>query len=271
MGSRPLSPNETASFRSDLAVAMTGGRRFGHSVSIKKSRSMTTQTQPTETVLDHVDNIRVPGTVFREPTNEYWALICLRDGLEFLYAQAKQCDHAVGRRIPPRESVNYFGFGNVPEFEQIPKTLLTCAFQWYAVSACQYVRTIGAIAHRHDPARPLPPAYVQYVIPEVQAYRDKVAAHFAWSTQNQRDNDAERLASVIPPLSIHDGSIHVGVMAIYVRRGSKASDSSAIKPWSITRVHEHLRKRYWPEYSLGSTETAIPMDSSDAPSVINTD
>ncbi len=37
------------------------------------------------TVLDYVDNIEVPGDVFRKPSNEYWALVCLRQGLEFLY------------------------------------------------------------------------------------------------------------------------------------------------------------------------------------------
>jgi hypothetical protein len=32
--------------------------------------------EPT-TTLDYTDNIVVPGDVFREPTNEYWALQCL--------------------------------------------------------------------------------------------------------------------------------------------------------------------------------------------------
>jgi hypothetical protein len=42
----------------------------------------------TVTVLDHIDNITVAGNVFERPVNEYWALTCLRDGLEFLNRQA---------------------------------------------------------------------------------------------------------------------------------------------------------------------------------------
>ncbi len=38
------------------------------------------------TVLDHIDNIVVPGDVFAEPVNEYWALVWLREGMEYLGA-----------------------------------------------------------------------------------------------------------------------------------------------------------------------------------------
>jgi hypothetical protein len=44
------------------------------------------------TVLDYIDNITVPGNVFHEPANEYWALICFQHGMEFLYHQAHRCD-----------------------------------------------------------------------------------------------------------------------------------------------------------------------------------
>jgi len=36
------------------------------------------------TILDHIYGIKVPGEVFREPANEYWALLCLRQGLDFM-------------------------------------------------------------------------------------------------------------------------------------------------------------------------------------------
>ncbi|MFQ5570051.1 MAG: hypothetical protein ACE5G0_10285 [Rhodothermales bacterium] len=162
---------------------------------------MTTETDTTVTILDHIDNITVPGNVFHEPVNEYWALICLRYGMEFLYHQAHRCDQAVKEQVNPDGNVRFFGAGNSPAFNQVPKTLLTCGFHWYAISACQYVKTVGAIARKLDPNRPLPHEYAKKIIPEVVAFRDKVAAHFAWTTENNRDNDAERLASVLPPLT----------------------------------------------------------------------
>lgn len=208
---------------------------------------MTMQADRLVTVLDHIENISVDGNVFEQPANEYWALVCLRHGLEFLYIQAQRCDETIRHQLEPAGNIRLVGFGNLPEFDQIPKTLLTCAFQWYAVSACQYVRTVGAIAYRHDPSRPKPPAYVQSVIPEVLAFRDKVAAHFAWATANDKDTDAERLASILPPLGFQDDSIHVGGLTVAIRKGTKTSNSAVIKPWSISKVHEELRKRYWPQ------------------------
>ncbi len=73
-----------------------------------------------------------------------------------------------------------------------------------------------------------------------------LAAHFAWSTENRRDNDAERLASILPPLTFNSDSFYVGGMTVAVRRNGKASTSEAIKPWSLCKVHEGLRARYWP-------------------------
>jgi hypothetical protein len=204
-------------------------------------------TDTTVTVLDHVERITVPGNPFHEAANEYWALICLHHGMEFLYDQALRSDEAVKRPVNPSGNARFFASGNDPAFDQVPKALLTCAFHWYAISACQYIRTVGAIAHRQDSGRPLPKVYAQGVIPAVVAFRDKVAAHFAWSTKNNRDNDAERLASILPPLVFVNDSFHVGAFTVAVSHGGIASNSKAIQPWSICRVHEQLRVRYWPD------------------------
>ncbi len=199
------------------------------------------------TVLDHIDNIVVPGCVFEPPANEYWALVCLQHGMHYLYRQACQCDNAVKQRVNPNDNRKYFGLGNVPEFQGIPKALLTCSFHWYAISACNYVRTVGAIAYRQDPKkRPNPSRYVEKVIPEVLAFRNKVAAHFAWSTTNNRDNDAERLVSIMPQLAFTNDSFHVAALSCTLRKAGKESTSETIQAWSICKVHEELQKRYWP-------------------------
>lgn len=223
---------------------------------------MATETDNTVTVLDHIDNITVPGKVFHEPANEYWALVCMRHGMEFLYHQAHRCDQLAKEQVKPDDDVRFSGSGSFPAFNQIPQALLTCGFHWYAISACQYVRTVGAIARKHDPNRPLPNEYAESVVPEIIAFRDKVAAHFAWATKNKRDNDAERLASILPPLRFNHDSFYVGDLTVAMRRGGRASDSQAIQPWSLCKAHESLRERYWPELvnSTGDPNAEQPTD-----------
>ena len=150
----------------------------------------------------------------------------------------------VRNRLDPKK--RFWIMGNSPELTGIPKGLLTCAFHWYAISACQYVRTVGAIANRHDNTLPRPLDYVKAVIPEVLAFRDKVAAHFAWTTKHKQDSDAERLASIIPSLTFDDDSFFIGSLEIGIKRSGKTTDSREIQPWSITKTHKRMCKRYWP-------------------------
>ncbi len=199
------------------------------------------------TILDHIDNIVVPGSVLTEPANEYWALRWLWHGMEFLYCQANRCDDVAKQVVNPNGNVRFWSSGNFPAFQHVPHALLTCSFHWYAISACQYVGTVGAIAHRQDNARPGWRDYVKAVIPEVFAFRNKVAAHFAWCIGDNRDNPAERFASIMPSLTFADDCFQIAGYAVGVRQAGKASDSTAIQPWSLCRVHERLRQRYWPE------------------------
>lgn len=198
------------------------------------------------TIIDHIENIVVPGNGFENPSNEYWALVCLKQGMDFLYQQASKLDDATIQILNPNNDLQIVGTGNIPGTENIPKELLTCSFHWYAISACQYVRTVGAIAYLNDNTRPIPPEYVKAVIPEVLGFRDKVAAHFAWTSQNARDNDAERLASIVPPLSFVNNSWQVGAFTVTRTSQGASSNSQAIQPWSLCEVHKKLTQRYWP-------------------------
>ena len=197
------------------------------------------------TTLAHIDRITVPGNPFAEPANEYYALLCLRTGLEFLYRQAEKCDQIALKQLDPNKQ--YFSFGNSPLLTGIPYQLLTCAFHWYSISACQYVRIIGAIAYLQDNSRPIPPEYVKSVIPEVLAFRDKVAAHFAWSSKHSQDNEAERLASIIPQVAFFEDTFQVQALTLSKVSSGKSSNSNVMQPWSITKIHRRLRGRYWPE------------------------
>ena len=204
-------------------------------------------------ILDHVDKISIAGNPFKNPVGEYWALVCLWEGMEYLYHHARKCDNIAGRqsfsvcneqtdqgRISRLDVVG----DSCPD--QVPQTLLICLFHWYAVSAVQYVRTVGAIAYKHDSSRQFPREYAEKVIPEVYLFRDQVAVYFAWSAGSKQDNDAELPVSALQSLLFQDGSYYVGNTRAALHGHGKASDSQVIKPWSLCRVHAALRARYWP-------------------------
>ncbi len=196
-----------------------------------------------KTILDHIDNISVDGDVFQTPYNEYWAVLCLWDGMEFLYKQVARCESELCKSLNPDNTSKTLLLGNPPELQNLPKKLITSAFHWYAVSACQYVRTIGTIGHRLDNSRPTGHDYAYNIIPEVVVFRDKVAAHFSWLTKNNHDNHAEREVSVFPNLGFENDSLYMSQLTL----ATKGSSSEEMKPWSLCKIHEELRKRYWPE------------------------
>ena len=113
-------------------------------------------------------------------------------------------------------------------------------------------RTVGCIAHGVDSTRPLPAKYVEKVIPEVLAFRDKIAAHFSWATQNQKDSEAERKFSVMPTLTFVDSAFFMGAITLSTTSSGKKSDSKVFKPWSISGIHSRLRERYWPVKGNGN-------------------
>jgi hypothetical protein len=110
------------------------------------------------TVLDHEDRIVVPGNPFKEPANEYVLLLGLRDGLEFLSRIVEQCESRLAASGIPSGDLDIKNVGGAVRRSfmttkmpaEVPRGLVTCAFHWYSVSACQYVRTIGAIAYQRD-------------------------------------------------------------------------------------------------------------------------
>jgi len=198
------------------------------------------------TTLDYIDDIKVAGDVFAKPVNEYWALVSLKEGLDFLYKQTVRCNEMMLAQANPK--VRIFAMGNSLLLTGVPKGLLTCAFHWYAISACQYVRTVGSIAHKEDKSRPEAWQYLKAVIPEVLTFRNKVAAHYAWTMNHSQDNIAEQSASIMPMLTFSDDSFFIGGYTVSQRKKGKEICGS-VANWSITKVHNQLKERYWPEQS----------------------
>lgn len=196
------------------------------------------------TVLDYIDGIKVSGDLFSHPVNEYYALLYLKQGLDFIYNKAVKCDELRLSQINPNMKV--FAYGNIPLRDGVPEMLLTCAFHWYAITACLYVETVGQIAHNNDKNRPTPLTYMKTVIPDVFAFRNKVAAHYVWTKKDPRDNDAERSMSIMPMLQFSDDSFFIAGFKLFKKAGQNTSTAS-LNGWSITKVHQHLKMRYWPE------------------------
>jgi hypothetical protein len=121
--------------------------------------------------------------------------------------------------------------------------LLSCAFQWYAVSACNYAQLVGWLATRNPD---LAKEYVKRVMPRLLLYRNKVAAHFA-IVDPRRDNEADLAASVMTHIVYAQGRLCAAALTPVLSKGGSEIVASRDLSWSLTLAHERLTPRYWPE------------------------
>jgi len=191
-------------------------------------------------ILDHLDNLTLPdGHHFG---NEVAVLQSLAVGLDFLSTQIAGIEKEAWRRFANKARV--LSYGNNPMLAWVPKDLVLCAFHWYSVSACNYVSLVGWLAKQVYPTRPEPKEYVRAVIPIVQTYRDKVAAHFA-RVFPRKDTPATLDASVLPSVTFYDDAFYVGAWAVMKTVQGVPSSSCDLR-WSLTKTHAELTTRYWP-------------------------
>src|SRR5262249_14187131 len=137
-------------------------------------------------------------------------------------------------------------FGDQPEPAPPAKLVfanLSCCFQWYAVTLCNFVELIGAIGWELDRSRKPPRDYVKVVIPAVLDYRNKVGAHIGRAPRNAA-SPAQQLQRLLPPTAFMNGRYHAGGLATYVRRSCTQSTGTVLQ-WSLTETHESLAERYW--------------------------
>lgn len=195
-------------------------------------------------IRDHIENFELSDEVLGQHLNEAQSLQYLIEGLDWLYRQIKDVERVVLSRIHP--GVKLVAMGNDPFTAGLPKPLVTCSFHWYAVSACNFVRLLGWLHRKADSTAKSPLEYVRGVLPEVYPWRNKIAAHFARSSDSHQDSEAERLASVLAPVGFCNDAFYASSMTVHVRKGGVSSSSKSLRPWSLTKVHEALRARYWP-------------------------
>lgn len=167
----------------------------------------------------------------------------LASGLTHIYSCVKNAEaSALARQaVRTEDGVRAFQFGDLSDLAEIPTNLVECMFRWYAVAACDFVRVAVWIAGFDKQVRE---EYTQIVLGPVQSFRDKIGAHTSGVTVNSRDTEAERLVSTIRQVSWLNDRFRVGVFAVRIQRGNRISDSSSMKPWSLTDFHLQLCDRY---------------------------
>ena len=196
----------------------------------------------TNMVIDHIDNLHLPENKAEKYFNELRSLDYLARGLWFLYYQVRNMEAKITEGVGNDKQV--FIFGNAPELKEIPQDLVACAFHWYAVTVCNYVKMVGWLAYDQDSSKATD--YLKKVIPPVKLWRDKVGAHFARTSPRKSDTPADLAKSVMFPLSFDDGAFYAASFTLTLSSRGKSSTSFRDMRWSLTHTHRALIPRYWP-------------------------
>jgi hypothetical protein len=194
-------------------------------------------------ILDHIDSLGLSEEAVRANGNELNCLAYLSQGLQFLDWQVKRIEEKVLEGLDPKLRVVLVG--NHPALRAVPQGMVACAFHWYAVSACNYVRLVGWLVNEGDSKKAN--EYVAHVLPAVRIWRNKVAAHFAKTNPRTEDTAADLAMSVMFPIAFDDDAFYANTFTLAMRRGGQSSSSRADMRWSLTHTHRALRERYWAE------------------------
>jgi len=144
-------------------------------------------------VIDHIANLKLSDEQEKGQFNELRSLAYLATGLRFLYEQVQSVEAEVIKRLPKDKRISIFG--DAPEMQGINQDLVACAFHWYAVTVCNYVKMVGWLANNGNSSGARD--YMQCVLPQVYLWRHKVAAHFALIDPRSGDNAADLAMSVM--------------------------------------------------------------------------
>lgn len=198
-------------------------------------------------MLDYIENFGLSDTERKRYHNELQSLNYLRLGLEYLYKQVKKIEMEVFNKLDANKV--HFIYGNAPSLKGIPYELIACSFHWYAVSVCNYALLVGWLQHETTPNSKIAKDYRDSVLKDrgVVDWRNKVAGHFARADDYKRDSPAERMTSTFFPFAFYDDAFYASPMKLTVTQRGKTSSSASLKSWSLTKLHEELRRRYWPE------------------------
>lgn len=191
-------------------------------------------------ILDFVDKLELSDNEVEEHYDARMALARLAQGLFWMHREVGKLELRV-RKEAAKDNTQVAIAGGI--LDNLPLGLLSCCFQWYAVSMCNYAQLIGWLAKRNTNEAK---AYVGKVMPRILNYRNKVAAHFA-IIDPRRDNEADLTASIMTQIIYVHGRLCASALTPTVTSGGSEIKVSKDISWSLTLAHERLVNRYWPQ------------------------
>jgi len=181
-------------------------------------------------MLDLTEKIELPDEIKAKFCNELTTLANIWRGMCLIYQWAYKIEQKANegikagdgfktmplevRKAFENKDVRYFSAFNDPAFAWVDKGLLYSLFQWYAVSACNYVRLVGYLAKESGSSKQEALAYV------------------------------DRIASVIYQVVFDNRRFYAPIWQVTIGRKGQQVRGTNPGSWSITETHEKLIKRY---------------------------
>jgi len=200
-----------------------------------------TKNERRSVVIDLTDKLALSPDAAFLFQNDLNARASLWEGLELLYQQTRQLEQLL---VPGKlEGVTSYVWGNIPGAPLQVLRRASCFFDWYSVSACNFVSLTGWIAKSAGIAAETESVYRRRVIPLVLVHRNKIGAHTSrvWP---HGDGIATQESSNFRQLALADDRLVANYMVLSRSGGGQSSSSHALEPWSLTETHETLRHRY---------------------------
>lgn len=197
-------------------------------------------------ILDHVDNLSLSAQDVDREFESRMALARLSEGLSWINSEIIRIQNAARKMANDARDDQ----GKIPLvvtaggiLDKIPLGVLSGAFNWYAVSACNYAQLVGWMIFKDGKQAK---SYVKRVMPRIYTYRNKIAAHLAITDPYQNDNEADLAASLLTSVVFLQGYFFAGAMEPTLQNESEKVNVSNKMSWSLTIAHKRLEKRWWP-------------------------
>ena len=195
-------------------------------------------------ILDHIDKLEIPESSEDYIFDAQMTLARLSQGLFWIYNEVGAEEKLVRLEAAKDNTLICIVNGVL---ENVP-IWITNAFQWYAVSIHNYSRLVGWITTKDSE---FAKKYSKKLLPRVSVYRNKVAAHFAITDPWKNDNDADLKSSIMTNIAYAHGYLLAGALSeILTDEEGNEIKSKNETSWSLTKTHEKLIPRFWPNGPL---------------------
>lgn len=215
-------------------------------------------------IIDKIENIEID--LDNPPIDNIHALDYLKEGIFFLAKQVKATeDLFLGPKIRPVQEYEkdiFPGQEFITEQEVLGMdftgkySFITCIFHWFAISVVNYARVIALIDYlqrnnlrleniiEKDDKEKISnycKEYVKKVVPEIEIFRNKIAAHFSATDPYNVDNFVDLELSLMSTLTTYEGNFEINGIA-FNRNGTQ---NNQLPIWSVTQEFEKLKTRFW--------------------------